>query len=61
MNTPTTIIGVIGAGIVLVMTILKMLGDANARKEKERADLNAEIDKAGSATELLRLFNKLRR
>jgi hypothetical protein len=60
MNTPQTILGVIGAGIVLTLTILKMVGDDRARKDKEKADMDAKIDKADSFADFVRVDDELR-
>lgn len=60
MTTPETLLGVIGAVVVLVLTVLKMLQDRSDGRKKQKAEIDAQIDKAQDATDLVRVFDRLR-
>jgi hypothetical protein len=60
MNIPTTIIGVIGAGILLVLTILKIVTEDHAQKQKEKEATDAKIDAISNADDVTRIGNELR-
>ena len=60
MDTPSTLLGVLGAGIVLILTILKWIGDANDLKLKKKEAVDAEIDKIDNADDAIRMANRMR-
>ena len=60
MNIPSTIIGVIGAGLVLALTILGMINSRAAAKKKEVEDEAKKIDSCANADDVVRELGRLR-
>lgn len=59
MDTPNTILGVLGAGIALIFIVVRAILASSAKREENRKKLDAEIDKISNADDVIRVADRL--